>query len=83
MTPLRTYQKDNVAALDALAPGDRVLSVGPTGSGKTIIFCELIRRQVGRFKRVLVIAHRREIITQTSRNQGEIVVLLEKLSTKR
>jgi superfamily II DNA or RNA helicase len=68
MSPtLRPYQIDNVAALDALAPGNRVLSVGPTGSGKTIIFCELIRRQVGRFKRVLVIAHRREIIAQTSR----------------
>jgi DNA repair protein RadD len=68
---LRPYQIDNVAALDALAPGDRVLSVGPTGSGKTIIFCELIKRQVARFRRVLVIAHRREIIAQTSRKLFE------------
>jgi superfamily II DNA or RNA helicase len=68
---LRPYQIDNVAALDALAPGDRILSVGPTGSGKTIIFCELIKRQVARSKRVLVIAHRREIIAQTSRKLFE------------
>ena len=67
MTELRPYQSENVAALDALVPGDRVLSVGPTGSGKTVIFCELIKRKVGKFKRVLVIAHRREIIAQTSR----------------
>jgi DNA repair protein RadD len=67
MTELRPYQSENVTALDALVPGDRVLSVGPTGSGKTVIFCELIKRKVAKFKRVLVIAHRREIITQTSR----------------
>jgi DNA repair protein RadD len=64
---LRDYQIENVERLDALAPGERVLSVGPTGSGKTLVFCELIKRQVARFKRVLVIAHRREIIAQTSR----------------
>jgi DNA repair protein RadD len=67
VTELRPYQVENVAALDALAPGDRVLVVGPTGCGKTVIFCELIKRQVERHKRVLVIAHSREIIHQTSR----------------
>jgi DNA repair protein RadD len=73
MTPpeLRPYQIENVAALAAIAPGARVLNVGPTGSGKTVIFCELIRRQVARFRRVLVIAHRREIIAQTSRKLYE------------
>jgi superfamily II DNA or RNA helicase len=72
MSPtLRPYQIDNVAALDALAPGDRVLSIGPTGAGKTIIFAELIKRQVARYKRALVIAHRREIIAQTSRKLFE------------
>jgi superfamily II DNA or RNA helicase len=63
---LRPYQIENVAALDALVPGDRVLNVGPTGSGKTVIFSELIKRQVERYKRVLVISHRREIVAQTS-----------------
>jgi DNA repair protein RadD len=43
----------------------RVLLVAPTGSGKTVIASELINRVVGRGGRVLVIAHRREIITQT------------------
>jgi superfamily II DNA or RNA helicase len=39
--------------------------VAPTGSGKTVIAAEIINRVLARGGRVLVIAHRREIITQT------------------
>jgi DNA repair protein RadD len=65
---LRPYQTDVVAEIEkAIAAGHkRLLLVAPTGSGKTILFCEIIKRFVEQHKTVLAIAHRREIIQQTS-----------------
>jgi DNA repair protein RadD len=64
---LRAYQTDTIERIDhEVAVGHRrVLVVAPTGSGKTVIFAELIRRAVDRGERVLVLAHRRELLTQT------------------
>jgi DNA repair protein RadD len=68
MITLRPYQADVVERVErALEAGERPIIVAPTGSGKTIIFCELIRRAVAKHKSVLVLAHRRKIIDQTSR----------------
>ena len=60
---LRPYQTEAVAAVEhALARGVRRQLVSmPTGSGKTIIFVDLIRRRPGR---ALVLAHRDELISQ-------------------
>jgi DNA repair protein RadD len=64
---LRPYQVDVVDRVErALEAGERPIIVAPTGSGKTVIFAEIIKRAVARYKRVLVLAHRREIIKQTS-----------------
>jgi DNA repair protein RadD len=41
--------------------------VAPTGAGKTVIASDLIKRLVAKHKRSLFLAHRREIIQQTSR----------------
>src|SRR5262249_26218983 len=66
MTALRPYQTDVVDRVERLlGTAARPLLVAPTGSGKTIIAAELINRFVARGGRVLVIAPRREIITQT------------------
>jgi DNA repair protein RadD len=43
-----------------------IVLVAPTGSGKTVIGAEIIRDAVANGQRVLVLAHRREIIAQTS-----------------
>src|SRR5262249_26452018 len=60
---LRQYQVDVVDRIEALlGTAARPLIVAPTGSGKTIIAAETINRHVARGGRVLVIAHRREII---------------------
>jgi superfamily II DNA or RNA helicase len=45
----------------------RIIMVAPTGAGKTIIGAEIIRRSERAMEPVLVLAHRREIIGQTSR----------------
>jgi len=65
---LRPYQRDVVEAFHASvqAGNRRIILVAPTGSGKTIIGAEIIRQHIVAFKDVLVLAHRREIITQTS-----------------
>ena len=65
---LRPFQCDAVDQIDSEIAGGkrRPILVAPTGSGKTIIGSEYIKRLIAKYKRVLVIAHRREIIVQTS-----------------
>lgn len=62
---------DQIIALsdveNAFASGlNRVLLVLPTGGGKTVVASEKIRRFVAGYKRVLFLAHRRELIFQCS-----------------
>ena len=65
---LRPFQCDAVDQIESEIAGGkrRPILVAPTGSGKTIIGSEYIKRLIAKYKRVLVIAHRREIIVQTS-----------------
>jgi superfamily II DNA or RNA helicase len=60
---LRPYQEDAVARIEeAFENGvHRQLLSLPTGTGKTVVFAEVIRRRQGR---ALVIAHRDELIRQ-------------------
>jgi len=62
---LRPYQTDVAAEFERhVERGDRsILLVAPTGSGKTVIASAII---AGIARRVLVVAHRREIVNQTS-----------------
>jgi DNA repair protein RadD len=65
---LRPYQHDVIAECErVVAAGQRrILLVAPTGSGKTIIAGKIIKNTVEQGKRVLIFAHRREIVGQTS-----------------
>ena len=65
---LRPFQETSVDQIEGkVAEGERkLILVAPTGSGKTVIASEYVRRKLAEYKRVLVIAHRREIIDQTS-----------------
>lgn len=61
---LRDYQHNAVeAALAELATKRSALCVLPTGTGKTIILAHIIKRWSGR---VLVVAHREELIRQAA-----------------
>jgi superfamily II DNA or RNA helicase len=68
MIELRPYQNGAIGNLRASigAGNNRVLLQAATGAGKTIIACEMIRRATDKAKRVIFIAHRKEIISQTS-----------------
>jgi superfamily II DNA or RNA helicase len=64
---LRPYQVEAVARIDAeLAANRATLLLLPTGCGKTIVFCEVIRRAVARGERALVLAHRGELLDQAA-----------------
>lgn len=64
---LREYQQQAVEQLRAaIAGGKRApILVMPTGSGKTVVAAEVMRRSFGKGKNVLFTAPRRELIWQT------------------
>ncbi len=66
---LRDYQAAVVAQIDAsVAAGKRrLLLVAPTGSGKTVIAAAIIEAALQQRKRILFLAHRRELIFQASK----------------
>jgi Rad3-related DNA helicase len=67
MTPDYSFQADVIAETERqLTSGEKVLLVSPTGSGKTVMGTEIVKAAVGRRESVLFLAHRREIIAQTS-----------------
>jgi superfamily II DNA or RNA helicase len=61
---LRPYQAEAVAGIfKSWEQFDRVLGIAPTGSGKTVIFADIAQKRLA-FGRVLVLAHRDELIDQ-------------------
>jgi len=69
MTELRPYQTEIVGEFErTVAAGRRrIIMVAPTGSGKTVVAAEIISHFTQAFRPVLVLAHRKEIIEQTSK----------------
>lgn len=67
MLTLRPYQHELLESVRALMRrGEKsILTVAPTGSGKTVLFATIARGAASRKNRVLVLVHRREILEQT------------------
>ena len=65
---LRPYQAESIAAIEGeWAKGHRrTLLVLPTGCGKTIVFCKLTENRVRAGERVLILAHRGELLQQAA-----------------
>lgn len=66
---LRYYQSESVDAVFAsLRRGENPLVVLPTGSGKSLVIREIVRRVVNEYnRRLIVLQHRKELIEQNSR----------------
>lgn len=65
---LRPYQKEAVSAIETEWRDGRkkTLLVLPTGCGKTIVFCRIAENRVKDGERVLILAHRDELLDQAS-----------------
>lgn len=64
---LRPYQSDFVNGIrSAFGRRRRVLGVAPTGSGKTVVFSYIGQAATARGSRVMIVAHRIEIVEQIS-----------------
>ena len=69
MTEFRTYQKEVIDKIQAAwATCQQVMLQMPTGTGKTHVFCEIIKlhRNQHPGKRILVLTHKRELVYQTA-----------------
>lgn len=62
MITLRPYQEEAIAALHASSARTQLVAL-PTGTGKTVVFSELVRRRGGT---ALILAHRDELLTQAA-----------------
>lgn len=75
MITLRPYQRDLLTRIETAMRSHRgILGVLPTGGGKTTIFCELARRYVADGKRVQILAHRRELVSQIAASLARVGV---------
>ena len=71
---LRPYQAEIIAEFERrVAAGQRrLIIVMPTGSGKTVVAAEIARKVAAEKQRALFLAHRREIISQTSQKLFDV-----------
>ena len=81
---LRPYQVDSVAQVQkAFASGSkRVILCLPTGSGKTVIFSDIAARAASKGKRVAIITHRRELLSQAGRLNSCDILMVETLNNQ-
>ena len=87
MVELRKYQEDAISAiLGQWEQGYRhTLLVLPTGTGKTIVFAKITEIKVNGGKRVLILAHRSELLSQAGDKLKQVTGLdacLEKAESK-
>lgn len=82
MSILRPYQTDAIESVrQSLRSGKKApILVCPTGSGKTVMGSEIIRLTVEKGGKVLFLAHRAELISQTSKKLSDIGVRHEKIT---
>ena len=81
---LRDYQIDSVAQVGAaFASGNkRVILCLPTGAGKTVIFSDIAAKAASKGKRVAILTHRRELLSQAGRLNSCSVLMVETLNNQ-
>jgi len=81
---LRPYQLDSVAQVGAaFASGNkRVILCLPTGAGKTVIFSDIAHRAALKGKKVAILTHRRELLSQAGKLNSCAVLMVETLNNQ-
>jgi len=79
---LRDYQVDSVAQVQrAFASGSkRVILCLPTGAGKTVIFSDIAAKAAAKGKRVAILTHRRELLSQAGKLNSCDILMVETLN---
>lgn len=74
---LRPYQKESVIAVSKEWEGGhrKTLLVLPTGCGKTVVFCKIAENEVAEGHRVLILAHREELLSQAADKMTKVTGL--------
>lgn len=77
MVSLRPYQQESVTAVQhEWDSGHRkTLLVLPTGCGKTVVFCKISEEEVAKGRRVLILAHREELLSQAADKMEKVTGL--------
>ena len=81
---LRDYQIDSVAQVGAAfrEGSKRVILCLPTGAGKTVIFSDIAAKAASKGKRVGIVTHRRELLTQAGRLNSCDILMVETLNNR-
>ena len=79
---LRPYQVDSVGQVSAAFQqgSKRVILCLPTGAGKTVIFSDIAAKAAAKGKRVAILTHRRELLSQAGRLNSCDVLMVETLN---
>ena len=82
---LRKYQEDIIHEVRQamLAKKRAILVVAPCGAGKTVVFSAFTQRAVNKGKRVLIMAHREELLDQIGDTLGQFKVRHEFIAAGR
>jgi len=81
---LRKYQEEMIMSVhDNLRKGiKRMVINSPTGSGKTFTFAVITKEFLDKGKKVLVLTHRKELLTQTGGSFERIGIFVESLTAE-
>ena len=80
---LRMYQLTAVDEIrEAFKEAKRVVLCLPTGAGKTVVFSEIVRRVLEKGRRVAIVTHRRELLSQAGKLNRCDILMVETLNNQ-
>jgi superfamily II DNA or RNA helicase/predicted nucleic acid-binding Zn ribbon protein len=80
---LRPYQLTAVDEIrGAFKQSKRVVLCLPTGAGKTVVFSEIVRRVLEKGRRVAIVTHRRELLSQAGKLNRCDILMVETLNNQ-
>jgi superfamily II DNA or RNA helicase len=80
---LRPYQLTAVDEIrGAFKESKRVVLCLPTGAGKTVVFSEIVRRVLEKGRRVAIVTHRRELLSQAGKLNRCDILMVETLNNQ-